>query len=107
MMEGNAAAALRVPPSVIIAMESNRFEAFHAPVYARGFLRQYAGYLALDVATVLAEFEACAAVPAHPTHVPVTPAAPRRRRPVMQVRLPSLKSVLLTDRKSTRLNSSH
>ena len=36
------ASDLLVPVSVVEAMESNRFESFDAPVYAKGFLRKYA-----------------------------------------------------------------
>jgi transcriptional regulator with XRE-family HTH domain len=40
-----AAQALHVAPRIIEAIESDRYEVFDAPVYARGFLRAYARLL--------------------------------------------------------------
>jgi len=73
------AADLRVTPDVLEAMEINRFEAFDAPVYAKGFLRKYAAVLDVDPVVVIAAYDARSGGPAEPTHVPVTPAAPRIR----------------------------
>jgi cytoskeleton protein RodZ len=93
-----AAADLRVTPELIEAMESNRFEAFDAPVYAKGFLRQYAALLALDPAAVVAAYESqTVGRPSEPTLVPVTPAAPLVRfRTARRIRWPSLRSVAWT-----------
>jgi cytoskeleton protein RodZ len=89
------AADLLVPTAIVEAMESNRFEAFDAPVYAKGFLRKYAALLGLDGVSIVADYDAGAAGrPADPSHVPVTPAAPRVRfRTSRRIRLPSLRSI--------------
>ncbi len=42
----------------IRALESGDFDAFSAPVYIRGFVRNYAGMLKLDVAAVMATLDA-------------------------------------------------
>jgi cytoskeleton protein RodZ len=55
---------------VLEAMEEDRFRALGAPVYARGHLRKYAQLLGLDIATVLAAYEAEHAGPVEPTLVP-------------------------------------
>ena len=87
------AAELRVTPAVLEAMEINRFESFDAPVYAKGFLRKYAAMLGLDPVVVIAAYEARSGGPAEPTHVPVTPAAPRIRLQLpWRRRLPSGRS---------------
>ncbi len=41
----------------LAALESGDYDVFSAPVYIRGFVRNYAGMLRLDVAEVLAELE--------------------------------------------------
>ena len=76
---GQVVEALRVELRLVEAMEANRFEAFDAPVYARGFLRKYAQYLGLSPEDMIAELDALAAVPAAPSHVPLTTAAPKFR----------------------------
>jgi cytoskeleton protein RodZ len=90
------AADLRVTPNVLEAMEANQFESFDAPVYAKGFLRKYAAVLELDPVLVIAAYEARSGGPAEPTHVPVTPAAPRIRIHLpWRRRLPSRRSLAL------------
>jgi len=91
------ASDLLVPVSVVEAMESNRFESFDAPVYAKGFLRKYAALLGLDALAIVAAYDARAAGrPAEPTHVPVTPAAPKIHfRTARRIRRPSLRSIAM------------
>jgi cytoskeleton protein RodZ len=90
------AADLRVSATVLEAMEINRFESFDAPVYAKGFLRKYAAMLGLDPVVVIAAYDARSGGPAEPTHVPVTPAAPRIRIHLpWRRRLPSGRSLVL------------
>jgi hypothetical protein len=43
-----------IPRHHLQALEEERFEAFHAPVYVRGFLRSYSQYLRLDSSELLA-----------------------------------------------------
>lgn len=43
-----------IPRHHLQALEEERFEAFHAPVYVRGFLRSYSQYLGLDSNGLLA-----------------------------------------------------
>lgn len=43
-----------IPRHHLQALEEERFGAFHAPVYARGFLRSYSQYLGLDSTELLA-----------------------------------------------------
>jgi len=50
----HVAEELHLDIRVIEALETNRFEALGAPVYARGHLRKYATLLGLSPATVLA-----------------------------------------------------
>ena len=76
---GQVVEALRVELKLVEAMEANRFEAFDAPVYARGFLRKYAQYLGLSPEDMIAELDGLAQVPSAPTHVPLTTAAPKFR----------------------------
>lgn len=71
--------ALKVEKHLVEAMESNRFEAFDAPVYARGFLRKYAAFLGLSTEDLLADFDTLGSRPPPPSHVPLTTAAPRVR----------------------------
>jgi cytoskeleton protein RodZ len=42
-----------IPRHHLQALEEERFEAFHAPVYVRGFLRSYSQYLGLDSTALL------------------------------------------------------
>jgi cytoskeleton protein RodZ len=68
---------------VIAALETNRFVALGAPVYAKGHLRKYAALLSLSPVTVLERYEALSGTPTEPTPVPVamvTPVRVERRR---------------------------
>jgi cytoskeleton protein RodZ len=61
---------LHIEPRLIVAMESDDFAAFDAPVYARGFLRKYADFLGVPVGEVLAGYERLHAGPSAPSLVP-------------------------------------
>lgn len=76
---GQVVEALRVEQRLVEAMESNHFEVFDAPVYARGFLRKYATYLGLPAEDLMSDLAAISRGPATPTLVPMTTAAPRQR----------------------------
>jgi cytoskeletal protein RodZ len=52
-----AARATRIPRHALRALEDDRFDDLAAPVYARGFLRNYAAWLGLDADGVLASYE--------------------------------------------------
>ena len=52
----DAARATRIPLRYLQALEQNNFSILPAPVYARGFLRSYSGYLGLDPAELLPFF---------------------------------------------------
>ena len=52
-----AARATRIPRQALRALEEDRFDDLAAPVYARGFLRNYAAWLQLDADAVLASYE--------------------------------------------------
>ena len=51
------AAALKIKPAYIAALEEGRPDSFPAPVYARGFMRVYAQHLGLDGDEVLRRFK--------------------------------------------------
>ena len=51
---GEAAAHTRVREPYLVALEEDALERLPAPVYARGYLRAYAGYLDLDADSLLA-----------------------------------------------------
>ena len=92
-----AASELHVGVSFVEAMEENRFEAFDAPVYAKGFLRKYAAVLGLEPAIIISCYEARSGGPQEPSHIPVTPAAPKARpRWSYRVRLPSRRAIMIT-----------
>jgi len=74
----HVAEELHLDIRVIEALETNRFEALGAPVYARGHLRKYATLLGLSPATVLARYEALGGTPPDPTPVPAVMAVPLR-----------------------------
>jgi len=73
-----AAEDLHLDTWAIEAIESNRFLALGAPVYAKGHLRKYATLLGLSPEMVLARYEALHDTPSVPTPIPVTVAAPAR-----------------------------
>lgn len=49
---------LRILPSVLRALEENRFEVLEAPIFVRGHLRNYARLLGLSAETILEAYEA-------------------------------------------------
>lgn len=53
-----ASAATRIKPSYLEALEAERFAELGGNVYAKGFLRSYAGYLGLDPAPLLEQYRA-------------------------------------------------
>jgi cytoskeleton protein RodZ len=75
-----AAEDLHLDVWVIEALETNRFEALGAPVYAKGHLRKYAMLLGLSATTVLERYEALSGTPAEPTPIPAAIAAPVPQR---------------------------
>ncbi len=52
----DAERATRIPRRYLEALEQENYTILPAPVYARGFLRSYSGYLGLDPATILPLF---------------------------------------------------
>jgi cytoskeleton protein RodZ len=54
----DVAAELRIGAESLAALEDDRFEAIGAPVFAKGYLKQYGARLGLDVAQLVAEFDA-------------------------------------------------
>src|SRR5262245_35576537 len=54
----DAAEATKIKSDHIRALESGQWKTFTAPVYLRGFVRNYAGYLRLDVTQVMRDLEA-------------------------------------------------
>src|SRR4029450_5385827 len=54
----DAAVATRIRPSYLDALEEERFGSLGGSVYAKGFLRSYAGYLDLDPAPLLEAYRA-------------------------------------------------
>lgn len=71
---------LRLNPALVLAMEQERFALLGAPVFARGHLRNYAAFLGLPEAEVVAAFEADE-VP-EPSFLPALDLKPRARKPV-------------------------
>jgi cytoskeleton protein RodZ len=54
----DAAVATRIRPSYLDALEEERFGSLGGSVYAKGFLRSYAGYLGLDPGPLLEAYRA-------------------------------------------------
>lgn len=48
---------LRIDPRYLVALEENDFAAFSAPVFAKGYLKQYATRLGLDEKALLADYD--------------------------------------------------
>lgn len=71
-----AAKATAIGAHYLEALEADEFEALPSPVQARGFLRNYAAYLGLDPAELLAQFRALAPPPDILEKVEDKPAAP-------------------------------
>jgi cytoskeleton protein RodZ len=78
-----AAEALHLDAWIIEAIESNRFMALGAPVYAKGYLRKYAVMLGLAPEVIVARYDALSDTLPVPTPVPVitTTPAPRPKWP--------------------------
>jgi cytoskeletal protein RodZ len=53
-----ASAATRIKPSYLEALEGERFGELGGHVYAKGFIRSYAGYLGLDPTSLIEEYRA-------------------------------------------------
>jgi transcriptional regulator with XRE-family HTH domain len=76
-----AAAATRIQARHLQALEEERFEQLPEPVYVRGFLREYAGFLGLDPGGFLDEYATriAAAEPPEPPPPPRRPRLPNLR----------------------------
>ena len=81
--------AIQLEPRLLAALEEDQFAAFHAPVFARGFLRKSATYLGLDPVTVLEAYDRLQRGPTAPTHIPPTISRIKPKR-VSPWRLPLL-----------------
>ena len=96
---GAVAESLHVAPRIVAAMEANEFGAFDAPVYAKGFLRKYAGVLGIPADEVLAAYEAVAGELSHPTLIPAMNVAPTKaalpKVPVVPVLIAAAVALLL------------
>ncbi|MDY0065204.1 MAG: DUF4115 domain-containing protein [Steroidobacteraceae bacterium] len=73
-----AADELHLDAWVVEAIEGDRYAALGAPVYARGYLRQYATLLGLSVQDVLERYERLGDALPTPTPIPATVKAPAR-----------------------------
>jgi cytoskeleton protein RodZ len=67
-----ASAATRIRPSYLEAIEGERFDELGGNVYAKGFIRSYAGYLGVDPAPLLEVYRS-----GEPPEAPVFERAPR------------------------------
>ena len=72
-----AAERLHCDPQVLVALESGRFEALGAPVFARGHLKRYAELLGLPIDELLAQWSAASTVQAQTPDLARGPQAPR------------------------------
>jgi cytoskeleton protein RodZ len=94
-----AAASLRVDQAVIEALESGRFFALGAPVFARGYLRHYATLLGEPLEEVTGRYQTLRDSAASPdiSAVPnLAPAgAPRARWPLVVVAVALVLAVLI------------
>ena len=69
-----AADATKIRTDHIRALDAGNFDVFAAPVYVRGFVRSYAGFLKLDVPQIMASLEAeLAQSEKHHQHPPLLP----------------------------------
>lgn len=66
--------SLHIEPRLVEALEQDRYDAFDAPVYARGFLKKYGTFLGLPADELLAGYEALHRGPVPPSLVPVASA---------------------------------
>ncbi|HEU4601319.1 MAG TPA: RodZ domain-containing protein [Steroidobacteraceae bacterium] len=78
LTQQQAAEGLNLDVWVVEAIESNRFAALGAPVYAKGHLRKYALLLGLPAEEVLARYEHLNDTPTVQDPIPATVAAPIR-----------------------------
>lgn len=74
-----AAEGLHLDAWIIEAIESNRFLALGAPVYAKGYLRKYATLLGLAPEVIVARYDASTDTLPEPTPVAVMTSAPPPR----------------------------
>jgi cytoskeleton protein RodZ len=74
-----AAEGLHLDTWIIEAIESNRFLALGAPVYAKGYLRKYAALLGLAPEVIVARYDALTDTLPEPTPVPIMTTAPPPR----------------------------
>jgi cytoskeleton protein RodZ len=49
-------AELRIEPKFLTALEEDRLDEFPAPVFTKGYLKQYGGLLGLDISDLLAQY---------------------------------------------------
>jgi cytoskeleton protein RodZ len=61
---------MHVSPQLLLAMETDAFNYFDAPVFARGYLRQYAGCLRLPVDEIISAYDELTSVPELPSLIP-------------------------------------
>jgi cytoskeleton protein RodZ len=73
------AEALHLDAWIIEAIESDRFLALGAPVYAKGYLRKYAAMLGLAPDVIVARYDALSDTPPEPTPVPIITTTPPPR----------------------------
>lgn len=74
----DAAQATRISPRYLLALEQEELNELPAPIYARGFLRSYAGYLGLDPADLTSLYPVPYIEPAlQPVMTPAPTAPPR------------------------------
>lgn len=68
----SVASELRIGAHLLGALEECRFESLDAPVFAKGYLKQYAARLGLDVAELAAEFDRSAGASAMEIELPAS-----------------------------------
>ncbi len=66
--------SLHLDTHMLEALEADRFDAFDAPVYARGFLRKAAGFLGLEPELLLEGYDRVRRSPVTPTLIPAASA---------------------------------
>lgn len=86
--------ALHLDLRLLKALEADQYDAFDAPVYARGFLRKVAGFLELDPQVLLDGYDQGRSAPATPTLIPRT-SARIEPRDLSMLRLPLIGAGLL------------
>jgi cytoskeletal protein RodZ len=95
----DVAASLRVDQAVIEALESGRFFALGAPVFARGYLRHYAELLGEPLEEVTGRYETLRESAASPdiSAVPYLPptGTPRARWPLVVMAVALVLGVLI------------